>query len=205
MVDLTKTIVAKSDQLNADDLFGAPITVTVTKVALMGDEQPVAIHYEGDNGKPYKPCKSMRRVLVNCWGTDGSKYTGRSMTLFRDEKVIFGGAAVGGIRISHLSHIDAAVTMSLTATKKSKKPYTVLPLGEVAPKKPAATAEDKANAAKTRAEKIVAEIQADPANAHVVVNREAAVIERLKNGYSELAKMIQDAVPISVDEDELPL
>lgn len=206
MIDLTKTIVAKSDQLNSDDLFGAPITITVTKVALLGDEQPVAIHYEGDNGKPYKPCKSMRRVLVNCWGTDGNIYAGRRMTLFRDEKVVFGGAAVGGIRISHLSHIDDAITMSLTATKKSKKPYTVQPLGEVAPKKPVATAEDKAANAKAKADAIIAEIQADIANAHIVLNREAAVIERLKNGYPALHKAIMDAAPKPpVDEEELPI
>ncbi len=36
--------------------------------------------------------------------------------------------AVGGIRISHLSHIDKPITMALTATKGSKKLFTVHPL-----------------------------------------------------------------------------
>ena len=127
MVDLTKTIEAKSDQMNASDL-AIPVTIKVAKVSLLAEEQPVAISYIGDNGKPYKPCKSMRRVLVKCWGGDGAAYVGRSMTLWCDDSVIFGGQAVGGIRISHLSHIPAELTMSLTATKKSKKPYTVKPL-----------------------------------------------------------------------------
>ena len=131
MANLLTTIAPKSDQLNADDLIGRTLTIKITKVLLLGgkdETQPVAIHFDGDNGKPYKPCKSMRRVLVQIWGGDGSQYVGRSMTLYRDEKVKFGGADVGGIRISHLSHMNEAVTIALTASKQSRKPYTVKPL-----------------------------------------------------------------------------
>jgi len=129
MIDMDKTIVPKSDQMNADDLIGGKtITITVTKVSGAEGEQPIAIHYEGDKGKPYKPGKSMRRVLRQVWGRDGHAYVGRSMTLYRDPDVKFGGIAVGGIRISHMSHIDGPVTMPLTATKGSKKLFTVQPL-----------------------------------------------------------------------------
>lgn len=129
MTDLRSTIVPKSDQLNADDLIGGDKTITITKVSLLGEsDQPVAIHFEGDGGKPYKPCKSMRRVMVNVWGHDGAKYAGRSMRLFLDQDVKFGGAKVGGIRISHMSNMDKEMTMALTAAKASRKPYTVKPL-----------------------------------------------------------------------------
>jgi hypothetical protein len=128
MTDLTKTIIAKSDQLNADDLMGGPITVKITKVSLAAGDQPVAISYEGDQGKPWMPCKTMRRVLVNVWGNDGNAYVGRRLTLFRDDKVMYAGQAVGGVRISHMSDISSPITMSLTATSKSKKPHTVKPL-----------------------------------------------------------------------------
>lgn len=128
MTDLRKTIIPKSDQLNADDLIGTTKTIKITKVSLAAGEQPIAINYEGDEGKPYLPCKSMRRVLVNVWGPDGNDFIGRSMTLYRDDKVTWGGMAVGGIRISHMSHIDHDVTMALTATKSSRKPFTVKPL-----------------------------------------------------------------------------
>jgi hypothetical protein len=67
-ITMLDTIVPKSDQLNSDDLIGGPRTIRLTKVHLTGEEQPVALHYEGDDGKPYKPCKSMRRVLVQLWG-----------------------------------------------------------------------------------------------------------------------------------------
>ena len=128
MIDISRTIAPKSDQLNADDLIGGPRTITVVSVKLVAEDQPVAIHFDGDDGKPYKPCKSLRRVLVKAWGADASKYTGRSMTLYLDEAVRFGGAAVGGIRISHLSHVAGPVTMALTATRGTKKAYTVRPL-----------------------------------------------------------------------------
>lgn len=125
MIDISRTIAPKSDQLNADDLIGGPRTITVTSVKLVAEDQPVAIYFDGDDGKPYKPCKSMRRVLVKAWGADAAKYYGRSMTLYLDEAVRFGGAAVGGIRISHLSNIAGPVTMALTATRGTKKAYTV--------------------------------------------------------------------------------
>lgn len=129
MIDMITTIKPKSDQLNADDLTGTTKTIKITKVSILGEaEQPIGINFEGDNNKPYKPCKSMRRVLVNVWGSDGNAYVGRSLTLYRDDKVMFGGVAVGGIRISHMSHLDKDVTMALTATKASRKPYTVKPL-----------------------------------------------------------------------------
>ncbi|MCA3245000.1 MAG: hypothetical protein ING29_00845 [Azospirillum sp.] len=131
MTDMSQTIAPKSDQLNADDLISGPRTIEVTKVALSGSaEQPVAIGFKGDNGKPFKPCKSMRRVMVRVWGTDGNAYVGRRMTIYRDDSVTWGGQAVGGIRISHMSGISQPVTMALTATQKQRKPYTVKPLAD---------------------------------------------------------------------------
>lgn len=129
MTDLSKTIAPKSDQTNADDLIAGPRTIKVTRVSLCAEpDQPISINYEGDNGKPFKPCKSMRRVLVQVWGSDGNSFIGRSMTLYRDDKVQFGGMAVGGIRISHMSHIDTPITMALTASKAKRAPFIVKPL-----------------------------------------------------------------------------
>lgn len=126
MGDMREAIIPKSDQLNADDLIAGEMTIKITGVTVKGgQEQPVSISFEGDNGKPYKACKSMCRVMVAAWGPDSSKYVGRSMTLYRDPSVKWGGMAVGGIRISHMSHIDENMTMALTVTRANKKPYTV--------------------------------------------------------------------------------
>lgn len=139
MTDLTRTIAPKSDQLNADDLIGRTLTIKVTRVSLLTEaDQPVAINFEGDNGKPYKPCKSMRRVLVTLWGGDGNAFAGRRMTLFRDDTVMFGGAPVGGIRISHMSDIEGDKRIMLTATRASRKPFLVKPLPAESKASPAA-------------------------------------------------------------------
>ena len=66
---LAKTIVPKSDQLNAEDLLTGPIVVTVQEVKQGTDDQPVHIVI-GDGRQPYKPCKTMRRVLIFVWGDD---------------------------------------------------------------------------------------------------------------------------------------
>jgi hypothetical protein len=129
MTDMTQVIKPKSDQINADDLIAGDMTVKITRVDVRGgQEQPVSIHFEGDNGKPYKPCKSMCRVLVFIWGADAKEYVGKSMTMYRDAKVTWGGMEVGGIRISHMSHMDKPVTMALTASKSKRAMHTVNPL-----------------------------------------------------------------------------
>ncbi len=127
--NMLKACEPKSDQLNADDLMGGrTLTIKITKVSGLEGEQKIAINYEGDNGKPYKPGKSMCRVLVSVWGAKGSDYVGRSMTLYRDDSVMFGPIATGGIRISHMSHLAEQMTIALTNKKGSRKPFIVKPL-----------------------------------------------------------------------------
>jgi hypothetical protein len=126
MNDMRPVIVPKSDQINADDLLGGPRTITIERVVIKpGTEQPVSIFYEGDNGRPYRPCKSMAKVMVHAWGPDANEYVGRSMTLYCDPKVKWGGMEVGGIRVSHMSHIDGRLVMALTETKGRKQPFVV--------------------------------------------------------------------------------
>jgi len=127
--NLRPTIVPKSDQLNADQLVGGPMTVTVSEVRVTtSDDQPVIVHYEGENGRPFKPCKTMRKLLIFAWGEDGRAWAGRSMTLYHDPSVRFGGSEVGGIRISHMSDIEGPIRVNLTATKGKKALHTIEPL-----------------------------------------------------------------------------
>lgn len=136
--DLRPTIVPKSDQLNSEQLLAGDITVTITHVeATSSKEQPVTIHYEGDDGRPYKPCLTMRKVLIFAWGQDGRAWVGKSLQLYCDESVRFGGSAVGGIRIRAMSHIERDLQISLTATKGKKAAHTIKLL-KTAPKAVAA-------------------------------------------------------------------
>jgi hypothetical protein len=129
--NIASTIVPKSDQLNADQLLGGPLTITITSVTAGSDDQPIAIHYAGEEGRPYKPGKTMRKVLAHGWGPDARKWTGRSLTLFNDAAVIFGGQAVGGIRISHMSDIDKPIQISLNSTRGKKAQHKILKMERV--------------------------------------------------------------------------
>lgn len=133
--DISDTIVASSQQLNAEDLIAGPITVTITGVKRSASEQPVSVDISGGH-KPWFPCKTMRRLLIMAW-PDGAKkeggetrydptcWVGRSVTLIRDPNVRWAGELVGGIRVSALSHIKAKFEVALAESKKKKKLVTV--------------------------------------------------------------------------------
>ena len=126
MLDISATLKAKSDQLNAEDLLGGPIVVRIERVQLVQGDQPVAVHITGH--KPWKPCKTQRRLLARLMGVDASKWAGRWMELHNDPSVTWAGEAVGGIRLRALSGIPGPVTVSLAVSKRKRKPHTVVPL-----------------------------------------------------------------------------
>lgn len=132
-MDLTESIAPRSDQLNADDLMGGPVTVTIKEVTAGTPEQPVNVALVEFPGRAYRPSKSMRRVMVLAWGVEASAYAGRRLTLYRNPEITFGKDKVGGIEISHLSHLDKPLTVALTATRGKRKAFTVKPLIEAAP------------------------------------------------------------------------
>lgn len=128
MSDMSQVIVPRSDQVNADDFISGPKTFTIEGVAITpGTEQPVNIKLVGEP-RVWRPCKSMSRVLVAAWGPDANVYIGRSLTLYRDPKVKWGGMEVGGIRVSHMSHIERDMLLQLTATKGKRAPHVIKPL-----------------------------------------------------------------------------
>lgn len=133
-IDLGVTIVPKSDQLNADDLIAGAKTIKIRDIKQSeSDTQPISIYFEGDNNKPYKPNKGMRRVLVQIWGTKGNDYIGRMLTIIRDESVKWAGAEVGGIVITHASHIDSPKKLAVTVSRGQKKSMTINPLNYIEP------------------------------------------------------------------------
>lgn len=132
-MDMTATIAPKSDQLNADDLISGPVTVTIQEVVQGNAEQPVDVRLVEYPGRAYRPSKSMRRVMVMAWGPEAASYTGHRLTLYRNPEITFGRDKVGGIEISHLSHIEKSLTIALTATRGKRKSFTVQPLTAPAP------------------------------------------------------------------------
>ena len=137
--DISETLAPNSDQLDAVDLMSGPRTFTITDVRRGSAEQPVEIHL-AEFPRPWRPGKSMRRVMGHpkVWGTDASKWVGRRVTLYCDETVRFGGEVVGGIRISHLSHIDKPQGVPLLVTRGKSATFRVQPLPD-APAEPTPT------------------------------------------------------------------
>ncbi|MFE9232024.1 hypothetical protein [Cellulosimicrobium funkei] len=126
-MDISDTIAPNSDQLDAVDLLSGARTFSIEGVSKGNAEQPVQIHLR-EFPRPWRPGKSMRRVLVAVWGKDASTYAGKSLTLYCDETVRFGGQAVGGVRISHMSGIDKPRDVPLIISRGKSAIFTVRPL-----------------------------------------------------------------------------
>ena len=131
-MDMSASIAPKSDQLDAIELVAGPQTFTIEKVTQNNAEQPWNFHLK-EFPRPWRPSKSMLRVMAAAWGLDGNKYAGHRVTLFCDPTVQFGAETVGGTRISHMSGIDKPLRVPLLVKKGRSAVFTVQPLKE-APK-----------------------------------------------------------------------
>jgi hypothetical protein len=130
-MDMTQSIAPKSDQMNAEDLISGPRTFTITDVRQGSSEQPVFV-YVAEHPQPFKPSKTVRRLMVVAWGSDSAAYIGKRMTLYRDPDVRFAGENVGGIRVSHMSGIGhRKLSIALAVTKGRRTLYEVEPLPDV--------------------------------------------------------------------------
>ncbi|MDA5482851.1 hypothetical protein PGS49_19695 [Yersinia intermedia] len=133
-MDLSRTIIPKSDQLNFEDVQSSSITAVIKSVRAGNSEQPVFIDLDGYDGRPYKPSKSMRRILIGGWGNDGHSWVGKALTLIGDSTVKFGGVAVGGIKVSAMSDINSDFSLMLTTSRGKRSEHRVKKL-EVKPVK----------------------------------------------------------------------
>ena len=126
-MDMSASIAPKSDQLDAIELAAGPRTFTIAEVTKHNAEQPWNLHL-AEFPRPWRPSKSMLRVMAAAWGLDGSKWAGNRVTLFCDPTVQFGNETVGGTRISHMSGIDKALKLPLLVKRGKSALFTVQPL-----------------------------------------------------------------------------
>lgn len=122
------TTMAKSDQINAADLLGGPLVCQITDIQMTGAaDQPISIFVDS-HPQPWKPSKTSRRVLAACWSdVEPAEWVGRYVVLYNDPTVMWAGKAEGGIRTSHMSHIDGKKTIMTNATRGKKSAQTVEP------------------------------------------------------------------------------
>jgi len=131
-MDISSTLVSNSTQLDNVDLMAGPRDFTITDVKVNDSDQPLAISL-AEYERPWKPGVTMRRLLAAMWGAESDSWIDHRVRLYRDEKVTFGPQATGGTRISHASHIDKTVKVTLPTSKGKFGEFTVQPLAEAAP------------------------------------------------------------------------
>ena len=124
--EVRASIVPKSDQLNADDLLTGPMTVTIIGVKQGDKDQPITVELEGQ--RPYKPCKTCRRILIAVYGDRPANWIGHRLTLWCDPSVMWAGVRIGGIRISHMTGIDRETSFMLTVTRGKKTEVLISPI-----------------------------------------------------------------------------
>ena len=129
-IDITSTMVGKTDQLNAYDLMSGPQTIRIRDVKKdeRNPQQPLLVYFDDDDGKPWKPALTVRRILGLVWGLDASKWIGLHCTIWCDPKVRFGNADVGGIRVSHMEGLSKPRTLNLATAQNARGNFTVQPL-----------------------------------------------------------------------------
>lgn len=125
----------RSDQWNADDFIGGPRIFTIAGVKVGTAEQKYDIELVEGEGRFWRPPLTMLRLLIAAWGDDAAEWAGRRVALYRDESVKFGSDAVGGIRVSHMSHLpgNKPLTVKLTASRGRRASHTVEPLPDTPP------------------------------------------------------------------------
>lgn len=201
MNDMSAVIVAKSDQINADDLIAGPRVVTIAGVRISpGTEQPVEMKLEGTD-KLFRPCKTVSRVIVGLWGSDANQYIGRSLRLFRDPNVTWAGVKVGGIRVDQASHIDNEKVLVVKESQKASKLHKIKPLK--------VEQQQAAPARQTAAEWAAAHIEAVRGAADVealatIQNAGKKAVDKIAGADADLHRQITDAYGEQLERFENP-
>lgn len=153
-MNLSEAVMARSDQLNADDLVSGPRTFTVKEVRRGDADQPVAIVLaEFPPTRPFKPSKTVVRILAHGWGEETDDWPENArFTLYRDARIKWAGQEIGGIRVSHMSGLKTPIKIALAESKGKKSLWVVDPLPDDAPTSPPVDEETVARIAELREE-----------------------------------------------------
>lgn len=187
VLDITPLIAAKSDELCGDDLMVGERVLIITAVDGDGeDSKKLRLHYSGGDGKPWRPCKGMLRVIGSVWGPYANDWIGRSIKVFRYPEATYGGKKVGGVRIKGMSNIAAPFSVAVKESRTLMREYKIELLA--ASDKP----EDKA--ARWAADYIEQmECQTDLIALKEAHKKEGKIINSLSQRYPEIWQSIDDA------------
>jgi len=127
-MDISKELVAKSDQMNAIDLAR---DVTVTILDVFKGQSDKRVHIVTDiygTERPFKPSKTVLRDIAQAWGLESQVWIGRRLTLFNDTTVLWAGQESGGIRVRAMSDIDKAFEAKHAISRTTSKKVMIQPL-----------------------------------------------------------------------------
>ena len=131
----------RSDQLNYEDFLGGPRDFTIERIEDGSATAPYDIYFVGEP-RAWRPPVTVLRMLQRAWDTDRrADWVGRRVRLFGDDTVKIGPNRIGGVRVSHVSHIDEPVPVLLSEKRGSRKVHTVDPLPDAPAPEPAPTAD----------------------------------------------------------------
>ena len=137
MSTLAEALAPRSDQLNADDLIPGPRVLKITNAKISSEERQkkIVLNFEGDQGKPWKPCKTMGRAMVIAWAiTEESQFVGKhGPRLSRsDREVRRPGRGWRHPHQPYVAHRQAG-NDELTVSQGKKATFTFHPLVAEAP------------------------------------------------------------------------
>lgn len=165
-MNISDTLAPNSTRVNADDLITRPVVVTIQAVRRTEDAKaPLAIDLAEFPGRAWMPPVTVRRILAAVWGDETDVWIGRRVRLFNDERVAYGGKQTGGVRISHMSHMDEVKNLMLTATRGKKQSHRIEPLPDSTP---------------------TAEVQPDW---HALIDRAEGDVDTLRNIYQHAQQL----------------
>ena len=127
--DLRATIVPKSDQLNAEQLLGGPLTVRVTEVRIgSSDEQPISIHYVSIHARAVRRARRhLRKPPLMHLNSTGSREplpnrSSRLVLNVSNQTFHWCGAYLGEARTCRVleEHLEFAQTIIGRAVRRSQ-------------------------------------------------------------------------------------
>ena len=135
-MNIREFVKIKSDRLNFEDFIMGSQEFTISKLGRKVDQGNVRLLmiFEGRESTPYWVPKGMVKCLSNPegWGeSEFSEWIGRKVRLFGEPTVVYAGKELGGIRISHISHIAAPYSTKITERRGVRIDYVISPLEEV--------------------------------------------------------------------------
>lgn len=193
MANFMQTLEAKSDQLNATDIMGTELVIRIRDAQLTNNkDQPLSIYFDGDNNRPWKPSKGMRRVLAAGWGADTDNLIGKSVKLYFEPTVTYAGKEVGGIRIKAMSDINPNGMVVVEAVNRQKRvPVHVEYLDTTQPEYP----DDRfAKGLPVMVDKMK--------NGEMTLQQVIAQCQKTGNLTPEQIKQLEDSAPVVVDSDD---